>query len=341
VIETRVKETDGRISAKRLLPVVRAAVFTGSDRSLRRAVHEAKARWRRRRRVFRPWVTEPGQHLIIDYGTVTEGPNSGMQIFTAVLGCSRVRFVRFPSDQTLATTPRLLAECFVELGGVPAVVLADRMGCLRGPIVANVVVPPAEYVRFATGWRFRPDFCEGYDPQSKGAVENLVGYCKRDLIVPAPDWAGDLAVANTAAVAWCLEVNGRRHSEIAAIPSERLITERGVLRPLPSTRPELLEGGVADRPRRRSCAPPPRPARAASPRTWPRSSPWLPRTARPPSSPGWRGQPRSVGSPPKTSARSSDAGPQAPEVTPPGQALPIDLPKVTVRSLEDYRVAAR
>ena len=75
VIETRVRETDGRISAKRLLPVARAAGFRGSDRSLRRAVSEAKNRWRRQRRVLRPWVAEPGQHLMIGYGTVTEGPN--------------------------------------------------------------------------------------------------------------------------------------------------------------------------------------------------------------------------------------------------------------------------
>ena len=64
------------------------------------------------------------------------------------------------------------------LGGVPKVVLADRMGCLKGGVVANVVVPTPDYVRFATHYRFRPDFCEGGDPESKGIVENLVGYAK-------------------------------------------------------------------------------------------------------------------------------------------------------------------
>jgi len=243
LIETRVRETDGRVSAKRLLPAARAAGFTGSDRSLRRAVATAKADWRRRRRVFRPWVPDPGQHLLIDYGVVTEGPNRGLVVFTAVLAWSRIRFVRFAGDQTLATTLRLLAECFEVLGGVPAVVLADRMGCLKGGIVANVVVPRVEYVRFATAWRFRPDFCEAADPQSKGAVEHLVGYCKRDLIVPAEDWAGNLAVANAAAIAWCEEVNARLHTEIQAVPTQRLQTERSVLRPLPSLRPALPEAG--------------------------------------------------------------------------------------------------
>jgi hypothetical protein len=141
---------------------------------LRRAVAAQKGRWKRARRVYRPWTPEPGQHLLIDYGTVTHGPNKGLKIFTAVLAWSRWRFVRFTRDETLETTLWLLAECFEALGGVPAVVLADRMGCLKGGVVANVVVPTAAYVRFATHYGFRP-FCEAHDPESKGAVEALVG----------------------------------------------------------------------------------------------------------------------------------------------------------------------
>ena len=100
-----------------------------------------------------------------------------------MLAWSRVRFVRFAEREDQATTLRLLAECFEALGGVPAVVLADRMGCLKGGVVANVVVPAPGYVAFARHYGFRPDFCEAADPESKGVVENLVGYAKRDLVV--------------------------------------------------------------------------------------------------------------------------------------------------------------
>jgi transposase len=62
---------------------------------------------------------------------------------------------------------------------VPATVLADRMGCLKAGVVADLVVPTADYVRFAMHYRFRPDFCHGADPESKGIVEHLVGYAKR------------------------------------------------------------------------------------------------------------------------------------------------------------------
>lgn len=242
LIYRKVKATDGRITAKRLLPVARAEGYTGSARTFRRAVAVQKALWRKHRRVYRPWVPECGQHLLIDYGTVNSGRNAGLKVFTAVLAWSRWRFVRFTRDETLQTTLRLLAECFEALGGVPAVVLADRMGCLKGGVVANVVVPTGAYVRFAAHYGFRPDFCEAADPESKGAVEALVRYAKSDLVVPADDFGGDLAVANAAAVAWCSEVNAQMHSEIVAVPDERLTLERGLLRTLPSLRATMRLG---------------------------------------------------------------------------------------------------
>jgi hypothetical protein len=55
-------------------------------------------------------------------------------------------------------------------------VLADRMGCVKGGVVANVVIPTPDYVRFATLYGFRPDFCHAHDLESRGIVEHLLGY---------------------------------------------------------------------------------------------------------------------------------------------------------------------
>jgi len=236
VIWEKVRATDGRISAKRLLPVAQAAGYSGSARNFRRVVAEAKAAWRRQRRVFRPWVPTPGEHVVIDWTTA-----GGWQVFCAVFPWSRWRFVRFASDQKATTTMRLLAECFEAAGGVPHVVLADRMGCLKGGVVANVVVPTAEYVRFATHYGFRPDFCEAADPESKGVVEALARYAQEDLVVPSEGWMTETE-ANQAARAWCEEVNSRTHTEIVAVPAHRLAEEVGVLRPLPSLRAPLRRG---------------------------------------------------------------------------------------------------
>ena len=248
LVAQRVEKTSGRISAKRLLPQAWAAGYAGSSRNFRRLVAQAKAEWRQgHHRGRRPGVWAPGEMLIIDWGV-----QAGLHVFCAVSAWSRFRFVRFAADEKAATTFALLAECFETLGGVPKMVLADRMGCLKSGVVANVVVPTPDYVRFATHYGFRPDFCEAADPESKGMVEHLVGYAKRDLMVPQQPF-DDLVAANEAAAVWCAEVNAVTHSEIYAVPAERLRVEQPVLGPLPSLRLELGARPVTRKVDRLSC----------------------------------------------------------------------------------------
>ena len=218
-----------------LLPVAVAAGYDGSDRNFRRLVAEEKRKWRQsNHRGRRPGVWSPGDMLVIDWGEI--GP---LSVFCAVLAWSRWRFVYFADNQRAETTFGALAACFEALGGVPATVLSDRMGCLKGATVAGLVVPTADYVRVATHYGFRPDFCEGNDPESKGLVENLVGYVKSDLMIPAELTVADLAAANAAGIVWRAEVNAAVHSEISAVPDERLAVERDLLRPLPSLRARI------------------------------------------------------------------------------------------------------
>ncbi len=235
IVVERVAKTHGRISAKRLLSLAAAAGYTGSPRNFRRLVADAKAAWRAdHHRGRRPGVWAPGDMLVIGWGEI--GP---LFVFCAVLAWSRWRFVFFADNLRADTTFPALAACFEQLGGVPKTVLSDRMGCLKGGTVAGVVVPTADYVCFAAHNGFRPDFCEGQDPESKGLVENLVGYVKSDLMIPAELTVIDLAAANAAGTVWCAEVNAAMHSEIAAVPAERLVAERELLGALPSLRARI------------------------------------------------------------------------------------------------------
>ena len=235
IVAERVAKTQGLISAKRLLPTVRAAGYDGSARNFRRLVAEAKKTWRRgHHRGRRPGVWAPGDMLVMDWGEI--GP---LKVFCAVVAWSRFRFVYFADNLRSDTTLAALAACFEALDGVPHTVLTDRMGCLKGGTVAGVVVPTADYVRFATHYGFRPDFCQGQDPESKGIVENLVGYVKSDLMVPAELSVDDLAGANAAGAVWCAEVNAAVHSEICAVPAERLVAERELFGVLPSLRARI------------------------------------------------------------------------------------------------------
>jgi transposase len=256
LVAERVEKSQGRISAKRLLPIARAAGYQGSPRNFRRLVAKAKLLWRNEHhRGRRPAVWSPGEYLVIDWAQAAPG----LFLFCAVLAFSRWRFVAFATDQRASTTLALIAEAFGAIGGVPARVLADRMACLKGGVVANVVIPTAEYVRLASHYGFAPDFCHANDPQSKGIVENLCGYAQRDLAVPLLTDAAitgvpvELRAANAAARAWCVEVNAAMHSEISAVPDERLIIEAELLQPLPSLRLQIGAPSVLRKVDRLSC----------------------------------------------------------------------------------------
>jgi transposase len=256
LVAERVKKSQGRMSAKRMLPIARAAGYEGSARNFRRLVADAKLLWRNEHhRGRRPAVWSPGEYLVIDWAEAAPG----LYLFCAVLAFSRWRFVAFATDQRAATTLALIAEAFGAIGGVPVRVLADRMACLKGGVVANVVIPTAEYVRLAGHYGFAPDFCHASDPESKGIVENLCGYAQRDLAVPLLTQAAiegrgvDLRAANAAAAAWCVEVNAAVHSEICAVPDERLLIERDLLRPLPSLRLQIGAPSVLRKVDRLSC----------------------------------------------------------------------------------------
>ena len=68
----QVERTRGWITARRLLRLLRAAGYEGSERSLRRAVAAEKRAFREREarlgRVFRPWRSGPGEWLLCDWG---------------------------------------------------------------------------------------------------------------------------------------------------------------------------------------------------------------------------------------------------------------------------------
>ena len=125
VVLEELRETGGRGTAKRLLPIARKAGYAGSDRNFRRLVAGVKRQVRAEvgRHQRRPAVWVPGETLVIDWGLHP----SGLKVFCAVLAWSRFRFVRVARDETAATTMALLADCFDMLGGVPRKVLADRI----------------------------------------------------------------------------------------------------------------------------------------------------------------------------------------------------------------------
>ena len=236
IIAERVERTDGRISAKRLLPVVRAAGYEGSARNLRRAVAEAKAKWRvDHHRGRRPGVWAPGDMLVFDWGEI--GP---LFVFCAVLAWSRFRFVYF-ADNLGAQSHH---------GGVGRVHGDHRRGA-QDPAHRSHGVSEGRHAWPGSSSRRRTTCASspttgrartsaaGRTPSPRASSRTSVGYVKSDLMIPEELSVADLVSANAKGRAWCAEVNAQVHFEIAAIPAERLEIERPLLGDLPSLRARI------------------------------------------------------------------------------------------------------
>ncbi|WP_431042538.1 Mu transposase domain-containing protein [Streptomyces sp. P1-3] len=129
-IEEWVDRSEGHISAARAHERLVRMGYTGSERTARRAVAEAKARWRAGdHRAYRPWIAEPGLWLQYGWGEgpVVPGPRGERRrtvLFSAWLAWSRFRVVIPCQDRGLPTLVCCLDTTLRTLGGAPTYLLA-------------------------------------------------------------------------------------------------------------------------------------------------------------------------------------------------------------------------
>ena len=88
------------------------------------------------------------------------------------------------------------------------------------------------FYQFALKCGFSIRVCEGYDPESKGKVENAIRYTKGDFLYG--DYFENVEAVNKAALVWLEEVaNHRPHSVTGRSPQEMFEEEQPHLSPLP------------------------------------------------------------------------------------------------------------
>ena len=140
-VEGWVDRSNGRIRADVVHEKLTAMAFTGSERSTRGAVAAAKKQWRAgNRRVFHPWIPEPGLWLQFDWG---EGPRigGGGRCCSAWLAWSRFRVVIPTWDRTLPTLLGCPDGTLRAIGGAPT---SRRCGAL--PKAVSVRAEPQHRV---------------------------------------------------------------------------------------------------------------------------------------------------------------------------------------------------
>jgi Mu transposase-like protein len=209
----------------------------GSERTTRRAVAEAKRRYRQEHgRRTRPWIPEPGLWMQWDYG---DGPDVGGRatvLFCAWLAWSRFRVVLALWDKTMPSVVMALDRALRRFGGAPTYALTDNERTVSIDHVCGIAVRNPQIVSVGRHYGLSVATCVPADPQSKGGSEATVRIAKADLVPtdhnlrPAYEDFGEL---ETACEAFCERVNAREHRITRRPPAAMLAEERERLHGLP------------------------------------------------------------------------------------------------------------
>ena len=237
-LEEWVDASHGRIRADVAQRKLEAMGYTGSERTTRRAVAEAKTVYRAgHRRRFRPWLPEPGLWFQWDYGDgpLVEGRKT--YLWCAWLAWSRFRVVLPIRDKTLPTVIACIDATLRRFGGVPTYGLSDNEKTLTLDHIARIAVRHPTMVEVGRHYGLTLASCVPADPQSKGGSEATVRIATGDLVPTdanlLPSY-GRFTELRHACDEFCERVNARPHRATRCPPLERLAQERERLHPLPA-----------------------------------------------------------------------------------------------------------
>ena len=125
-----VEHSHAHIRADKAHAVLVAMGYDGSYRTTRRAVAEAKRRWRQRHgRVTRPWIPQPGKWLQWDYGDGPEVQGVRAVLFCGWLAWSRLRVVLPLWDKTMPSVVMAPDRTLRRFGSAPTYALTDNQFC--------------------------------------------------------------------------------------------------------------------------------------------------------------------------------------------------------------------
>jgi len=232
-----VEASHAKVRADVVHDKLRALGYEGSERSTRRVVAVAKKAYRAgHRRLYRPWVPEPGMWFQFDW---CDGPKvSGVRtwLFCAWLAWSRFRVVVAVTDKTTPTLISCVDQCLRRFGGVPTYGLTDNERTVTTDTIARIPVRHLELVAAGRHYGMTIASCVVADPESKGGSEATVRVAEADLVPTEanllPAYCSFCELGD-ACDRFCEEVNGRMHRTTRRIPDEMLAEERLRLHPLP------------------------------------------------------------------------------------------------------------
>jgi len=211
--------------------------LAGSERSLRNYINHLiytdQLRIIENVRVYSKTPELPyGKQMQLDFGEYRCNSNLKLYIFAAVLSSSRYKYIVY-QDKPFKTIDVILhlLNCFEYFGGIPEELVIDQDKVLVVSENRGDIIYTKDFKYFLEEMDLRMFVCRKSDPETKGRVENLVGYNKANFL-STRDFI-DIDEANRSVSEWLKRrANGRISQGNKKIPAEEIKNERKKLRPV-------------------------------------------------------------------------------------------------------------
>jgi len=172
-------------TAKRIFDrLVEETNFSGGESTIRAKVRELK---QLSPPAFLPLLFDPGEALQVDWGEAIvylSGIRTKVNLFCARL-CYSCRPVVFAYHrQNEESFLDAFVRTFLELGGAPAKVIFDNGKVAVKEGFGSHAMKQAGYTALAAHYGFDAIFCNPSEGHEKGLVEGLVGWSRRNIMVP-------------------------------------------------------------------------------------------------------------------------------------------------------------
>ena len=162
--------------------------YSGGESTVREYVRRQRPK---DRPLFIPLAYEPGQDAQFDFGeavVMMKGHPLKVQLLVGRLCSSKIPFLMaFPNQQQEALFEGH-QEAFRFFGGVPHAIWYDRMSqAVKRGFPGHKPQEQDTFIAFRSHHLFQSRFCNPREAHEKGLVENLVGYGRRNFLVPVPE----------------------------------------------------------------------------------------------------------------------------------------------------------
>ena len=166
-----------------------------------------------------------GEYIMTD----TEGHRKKVYFFAMVLSRSRYKYVSF-SDTPFTTLFTIQAheEAFAFFGGIPAEIVYDQDKLLLVSENVGDLLLTEAFRSYRQHRGFELYFCRKNDPQSKGKIENVIGYIKYNFLRGRTYF--DNITLNAQSIDWLARTaNAKIHASTCKIPALEWAIEKSYL----------------------------------------------------------------------------------------------------------------